>query len=117
MRNFGGKPDYEDFMEIMKFISPQVKGIAYKSELGFYDYWAVLKNKYGKPISIQYIGCHKEFQVLPNEAQSFEYNYILTNDIHWVKSTIPANEIDKIISRPTISLVILKYSSTKKYEF
>ena len=115
MRNFGGKPDYEDFIEIMKFISPQTKGIAYKSELGFYDYWAVLKNKYGKPISIQYIGCHKEFQVLPNEAQSFEYNYILTNDLRWVESTVPTNEIKNIVSRPTISLVILKRSSTKKY--
>lgn len=116
-RNLGGKQNYEDFMEIIKYIAPNTKGIAFKSPLGFYDYWAVARRELGVTIPFQYIGCHKEFEILQNEKRPFEYNYILTDDPNWLKNTIPTADIKQIINRPTITLVVLKNSSKNKYSF
>ncbi len=117
MKNWGGQIPYNDFMDISKYILPNAKGIGIKSPYGFYNYWAVLKLKNGSVPPIQYIGCHKEFQKLPNEQRRFEYDYILTEDVKWAKNTIPIADIDSIIERPTISLIILKNASTNKYAF
>ncbi|MCU0338524.1 MAG: hypothetical protein MUE30_01465 [Spirosomaceae bacterium] len=108
---------HRNFLSIARHLALRPKGIGviFTSEIGFYHYWSMLKEVTHPNLQMQYVYYHPQYATLPNEQTTFEYDYILTDNLPLVKKQIPSELIEATYITPSLQLVKLKNIQSKKH--
>jgi hypothetical protein len=115
-------PNYYEFTDVENLFKEDLNeinniGILFYEGQGYYRYWAYLNYEKGVKAQMQSILFSKELLDLPNSNNSYEYDYVLTDHLEYLKNFIPDAGIEREIKSGKFYLVKLKKPQTDHYSY
>ncbi|WP_353722288.1 glycosyltransferase family 39 protein [Dyadobacter sp. 676] len=92
-------------------------GVMFRRNVGYYHFWSATSNRIGRAGQMDYIRYMKELSPLKNARREFCYDYILSDDLPLIHSSVPKENIAHIYSSELLYLVKLKRTSCEKHLF
>jgi hypothetical protein len=115
-------PNYYEYREVENLFKDDLNeikniGILFYVGQGFYRYWAYLNYEEGVEAKMQHILFSKELLKLPNTTKLFQYNYILTDHLEYMKNFISEERIERVKKSGKFYLVKLKKDENRQYTY
>jgi 4-amino-4-deoxy-L-arabinose transferase-like glycosyltransferase len=115
-------PNYYEYREVENLFKDDLNeikniGILFYVGQGFYRYWAYLNYEEGVEAKMQHILFSKELLKLPNTTKLFQYNYVLTDHLEYMRNFIPEDRIERVKKSGKFYLVKLKKDENRQFTY